>query len=89
MALTVDIVAPDRVLWEGQASFISAPSIEGSIGLLPGHEPILSVLGPGTVKVKQTDGEDRLVSINGGFISFDHDVVTIVAEPVAEPAADA
>ena len=89
MALTVDIVAPDRVLWEGQASFISAPSIEGSIGLLPGHEPILSVLGPGTVKVKQTDGEDRLVSINGGFISLDHGDVTLEAEPGGEPAADA
>lgn len=88
MALTVDIVAPDRVLWEGQASFISAPAVEGSIGLLPGHEPILSVLGPGVVKVKQTNGEDRLVDITGGFISFDHDVVTIVAEPVAEPAAE-
>lgn len=83
MALTVDIVAPDRVLWEGEASFVSAPTVEGSIGLLPGHEPILSVLGAGTVKVKQAGGEDRLLEISGGFISFDHDVVTIVAEPVA------
>nr|PZM99536.1 MAG: F0F1 ATP synthase subunit epsilon [Actinomycetota bacterium] len=81
MALTVDIVGPDRVLWSGQATFISAQSVEGSIGLLPGHEPVLSVLAPGTVKVTQVGGEDRLVEVGGGVISFDHDVVTIVAEP--------
>ncbi len=82
MALTVDIVAPDRVLWEGEATFVSAPTVEGSIGLLPGHEPILSVLGAGVVKVVQAGGEDRLLDIKGGFISFDHDTITIVAEPV-------
>jgi len=88
MALTVDIVAPDRVLWTGEASFVSAPCVEGSIGLLPGHEPILSVLGPGTVKVK-TASEDRLVEVTGGFISFDHNVVTIVAEQAAQASAQA
>ncbi len=81
MALNVDIVAPDRVLWKGEATFVSAPAVEGSIGLLPGHEPILSVLGPGVVKVVQAGGEDRLVDIGGGFLSFDHDMITIVAEP--------
>ena len=83
MALTVDIVAPDRVLWKGAARSVSAPTVEGSIGLLPGHEPILSVLGAGTVKVVQVEGDPLLVEITGGFISFDHDVVTIVAEPAA------
>jgi F-type H+-transporting ATPase subunit epsilon len=81
MALSVDIVAPDRTLWVGEASRVSAPSVEGSIGLLPGHEPILSVLGPGRIKVVELGGEERFVDIIGGFISFDHDVVTIVAEP--------
>jgi F-type H+-transporting ATPase subunit epsilon len=81
MALSVDIVAPDRTLWVGEATRVSAPSVEGSIGLLPGHEPILSVLGPGRIKVLEVGGEERVVDIVGGFISFDHDVVTIVAEP--------
>lgn len=84
MALSVDIVAPHRVLWEGEATFVTAPTVEGSIGLLPGHEPILSVLGAGVVKVVETGGADRLVDITGGFISFDHDMVTIVADPVDE-----
>jgi len=70
-------------LWVGEASRVTAPSVEGWIGLLPGHEPILSVLGPGRVKLLEVGGEERLVDIVGGFISFDHDVVTIVAEPAA------
>lgn len=82
MALSVDIVAPDRLLWKGEASFVSAPTVEGSIGLLPGHVPILSVLRAGTVKVVEQDGEERYVDVSGGFISFDHDMVTIVAAPV-------
>jgi F-type H+-transporting ATPase subunit epsilon len=49
---------------------------------MPGHVPILSVLGAGTVKVVQLDGEDHYVDITGGFLSLDHDMVTIVAEPV-------
>ncbi|PKQ18298.1 MAG: ATP synthase F1 subunit epsilon [Actinobacteria bacterium HGW-Actinobacteria-8] len=82
MALSVDIVAPDRLLWKGEAAFVSAPTVEGSIGLLPGHVPILSVLRAGTVKVIEPDGEERFVDVSGGFLSFDHDMVTIVAEPV-------
>ena len=82
MPLSVTIAAPDRVLWEGEATLVSAPTVEGSIGLLPGHVPILSVLGAGMMKVVQPDGEDRHVDITGGFLSFDHDMVTIVAEPV-------
>ncbi len=88
MALTVDIVAPDRVLWTGKATFVSAPSVEGSLGLLPGHQPLLSLLGPGTVKVVKEDGQDWLLEVLRGFISFDHDNVTIVARP-AGPDADA
>ncbi len=83
MALTVEIVAPDRKLWSGQARSVSAQSVEGSIGLLTGHEPILSVLAAGTVKVVELDGTERFVAITSGFISLDHDVVTIVAEPAA------
>ncbi len=80
MALTVDIVAPDRVVWKGEAHLVSAPTVEGSIGLLPGHEPILSVLAKGTIKVKQDDGSTYEFTISGGFISLDHDAVTIVAD---------
>ena len=84
-ALTVDIVGPDRVLWSGTADRVIAPSVEGEIGLLAGHEPVLSVLRPGTVRVHGSEGEHS-VEIEGGFVSFDHNVITIVAEVVEDVA---
>jgi F-type H+-transporting ATPase subunit epsilon len=80
-ALTVDIVGPDRVLWSGTADRVIAPTVEGEIGLLENHEPVLSVLREGTVRVHGEAG-DTAVEISGGFVSFDHNVITIVAEPV-------
>ena len=84
-ALTVDIVGPDRVLWSGTAERVIAPSVEGEIGLLSGHEPVLSVLRPGTVRVRGSEGE-HTVEIEGGFVSFDHDTITIIAEVVEDVA---
>jgi F-type H+-transporting ATPase subunit epsilon len=84
-ALTVDIVGPDRVLWSGQAERVIAPTVEGEIGLLANHEPVLSVLRAGTVRVHGAAG-DTSVDIESGFVSFDHNVITIVVEP-AEPTA--
>ena len=86
--LTVDIVGPDRVLWSGTATSVIAPTVEGEIGLLANHEPVLSVLRAGEVRVRSEAG-DHNVEIAGGFVSFDHNVITIVAEPVEldSPAA--
>ena len=86
-ALTVDIVGPDHVLWSGTADRVVAPSVEGEIGLLANHEPVLSVLRAGTVRIHGSDGETT-VDIAGGFVSFDHNVITIVAEPVELDAAE-
>jgi len=88
-ALTVDIVGPDRVLWSGTAERVIAPSVEGEIGLLANHEPVLSVLRAGTVRVHGEAGQTDL-EISGGFVSFDHNVITIVAETVEleQPAAE-
>ena len=58
-ALTVDIVGPDRVLWSGTAERVIAPSVEGEIGLLANHEPVLSVLRAGTVRVVGAEGETQ------------------------------
>ncbi|WP_084101817.1 F0F1 ATP synthase subunit epsilon [Demequina sp. NBRC 110051] len=80
-ALTVDIVAPDHVMWSGTASRVIAPSVEGEIGLLANHEPILSILKAGTIRVT-SENEKHEFPVTGGFVSFDHNTITIVADPV-------
>ena len=79
--LQVELVAADRKVWEGEASQVSARSLDGDLGILPGHQPVLCVLGEGEVRIN-TGGSWKNASIDGGFLSVDHDRVTIVAESV-------
>ena len=83
-SLNVELVAADRKVWSGEASMVRARSTEGEIGIMPGHTPLLGVLIEGDVIIHATDGDQT--SIDGGFLSVDHDNVTIVAETVQVPA---
>jgi F-type H+-transporting ATPase subunit epsilon len=77
--LTVSIVAADHEVWTGTASMVVARTTEGEIGILPGHEPVLAILAVGEVRVKTTDGASIRATAADGFLSVEHDTVTIVA----------
>ena len=81
-SLKVEMVAADRKVWEGEAKFVRARSISGELGILPGHAPLLGVLVEGEVAIESLEGDRRTVVVDGGFLSVDSDVVTIVAEHV-------
>lgn len=80
-ALKVELVAADRKVWEGEAQMVSARSVDGDIGILPGHAPVLSVLVAGEVRI-ETGGSTEAVTIDGGFLSVDQDRVVVVADRV-------
>ena len=80
-ALQVELVAADRTVWRGEATFVRARSIEGELGVMPGHTPLLGVLVEGDVII-ETGGSRQSVTIDSGFLSIDHDRVTIVAAQV-------
>lgn len=80
-ALHVELVAADRKIWEGEAQQVSARSVDGELGVLPGHSPLLAVLVEGEVRIK-TGGGTETVTIDGGFLSVDDGRVVIVAEHV-------
>lgn len=80
-ALQVELVAADRKVWQGEARMVSARSIEGDLGILPGHSPLLGVLVRGEVRIDTAGGRES-VTVDGGFLSVDHDRVVIVAEQV-------
>lgn len=77
--LRVDLVAADRAVWSGDAKMVVAKTIEGEIGLLAGHEPMLAILGSGEVRITLPTGESIKATAADGFISVEHDVVTIFA----------
>lgn len=80
-ALQVELVAAERKVWEGEASMVSARSIEGDLGIMPGHTPVLAVLVEGQVRI-ETGGSAQEVTIDRGFLSVDEDKVVIVADRV-------
>jgi len=82
-ALTVSVVSAEREIWSGEATQVVAKTVEGEIGILRGHEPMLSLLAGGEVRVTTDAGEKIKVDAEGGFLSVDHDRVTIVASQAA------
>ncbi|MCP2277354.1 MULTISPECIES: F0F1 ATP synthase subunit epsilon [Nocardia] len=79
--MSVDLVAVERLLWSGQASFVSAQTTEGQIGIMPGHEPLLGQLVEGgTVNIVSTDGERIVAAVHGGFFSVTANTVRVLAE---------
>ncbi|MEU4316887.1 F0F1 ATP synthase subunit epsilon [Nocardia sp. NPDC024068] len=79
--MSVDLVAVERRLWSGRASFVSAQTTEGQIGIMPGHEPLLGQLVEGgTVSIVDTDGTRIVAAVHGGFFSVTADTVRVLAE---------
>lgn len=86
-SLQVELVAAESLVWSGEASKVSARTVDGDIGILPGHAPLLSVLQTGVVDVTTTSGETWVAAVNGGFISVAAGRVSILSE-IAEMSHD-
>lgn len=80
--LQIELVAADRVVWSGQASEVSARTVSGDLGVLRGHAPLLSLLVPGVVVIKSTDGETVRAAVAEGFLSVSDDHVSILSEEI-------
>lgn len=81
-ALRVELVAPDREVWSGEARLVVARTSEGDIGVMRGHESVLANLAPGPVVIHQVDGEPVRAAVHGGFLAVTGDEVSVLAEAV-------
>jgi F-type H+-transporting ATPase subunit epsilon len=82
--LKVGLVSPEREIWSGEAKMVVAQTIEGSLGILPGHAPVLGVLLDGSVvKIEPADGgAPVLAAVGSGFFSVAANEVSVLAEQV-------
>jgi len=80
-SLQVNLVAADREVWSGEARMVRARSVDGELGIMPGHTPLLGVLVAGDIII-HGEGGDQTATVDSGFISVEHDRVTIVADAV-------
>ena len=79
-ALHVELVAADRTVWSGEATMVIARTVEGEVGILKDHTPILSLLTDATVEITGEGGELVVAVVDGGFISVAHNRVSILSE---------
>jgi F-type H+-transporting ATPase subunit epsilon len=79
MPLKVSLVSADAEVWTGEASLVVAKTVEGEIGFMAGHEPVLAILAEGQVRITETSGNKVIADARDGFVSVEHDEVTIVA----------
>lgn len=77
--LQVELVAADRVVWSGQADEVVARTVEGDLGVLRGHAPLLSVLVPGVVTIR-AGAETVVAVVEDGFLSVADDRISILSE---------
>ena len=78
--LDVEVVSVDKQVWSGEATFVRARTVDGEIGVLPGHWDHLSVLVEGgVVDIRQGD-QSTLAAVHGGFLLVHDNTVRILAE---------
>ncbi|MBX7095098.1 MAG: ATP synthase F1 subunit epsilon [Flavobacteriales bacterium] len=75
----VDILSPDSSLFSGQASAVSLPGKDGSLGILENHAPLITTLKAGTIKISSAEGE-KTFDVGGGVVEVNRNKVIILAE---------
>ncbi|KRN97083.1 F0F1 ATP synthase subunit epsilon [Companilactobacillus kimchiensis] len=87
--VTVNIVTPDGVVYDHHAKLVILSTIDGEIGVMAHHAPIIAPLIIDEVRVRRVDKphHEDSIAVNGGFLEFSNDLVSIVANS-AERARD-
>jgi F-type H+-transporting ATPase subunit epsilon len=79
MPLQLEIVTPERQAYSEQVDAVFCPGVEGELGVLPHHAPLLSTLGIGELRIRRGDVEEYF-AIAGGFLQVRPDKVVVMAE---------
>lgn len=77
--MEVDVVSAERRLYTGRATAVFARSVEGQIGILPGHQPVLLQLDPAPLAVDTPDGR-QVFGVHGGFLEYRGERLTVLAD---------
>jgi F-type H+-transporting ATPase subunit epsilon len=75
----VSVISAERAVFDGEADSVVAPAFDGLVGILPRHAPFMTLLGEGTVKIRQPGGNVTRLNVMGGFLQVASNVVRIVA----------
>jgi F-type H+-transporting ATPase subunit epsilon len=77
----VDVVSTEASIFSGEAKFVALPGVNGELGILPGHTPLITKIKPGAVRIERADGgEDEFVFVAGGLLEVQPHAVTVLAD---------
>lgn len=83
----VDVVSAEESIFSGETDFAVFPGEAGELGIYPRHAPLLTRIRPGTVRIKNPDGDDyELVYVSGGMLEVQPNLITVLADTAVRAA---
>ena len=79
MPIQLEIVTPERLVYQDEVDSVNVPGVEGELGILPHHAPLVSTLGYGELRIRKGGAEESF-AIVGGFVQVRPDKVVVMAE---------
>ncbi len=76
----LSIVTAEGLLYQGDIEMLVAPSVDGELGILTNHHPLVTKLGPGAMRVVKTDKTEQTLFVNGGYLEVLNNKATILAD---------
>jgi len=79
--LLCEIVTPEKIVYTNEVEMVIAPTLQGEVGILPLHAPLVTVLQPGELRVRYNDNKDvEWFAISSGYLQVHEDKVIVLAE---------
>ncbi|MBL6459022.1 ATP synthase F1 subunit epsilon [Belnapia sp. T6] len=83
----LELVSPEKLLLSRPVEMVTIPAVEGEMGVLPGHAPMIVVLRGGVIRVRENGAETERLFVAGGFAEVSPERVTILADEVTPLAS--
>ena len=80
MPMMLEIITAERQVFSDEVDMVVAPGIDGQLGILPRHAPMMTMLKPGELTVRKAGEEDMYVAVSGGFMEVLGNRVSILAD---------
>jgi F-type H+-transporting ATPase subunit epsilon len=78
--MMLEIITAERQVFSDEVDMVVAPGIDGQLGILPRHAPLMTMLKPGALTVRKAGEEDMYVAVSGGFMEVLGNRVSILAD---------
>jgi F-type H+-transporting ATPase subunit epsilon len=78
-SLKIDIVTAERIVYSAEVDEVIAPGVEGQLGILPHHAPLMTILEAGELVVRK-GAQEEIMAISGGFLEVRPDHVIVLAD---------